>query len=102
MTGRETTTAIANYCGPNGTETNYIVRIHMNNGHAKDITQSLETTCYWQVRQNTSRIAFDAHTFPCARILRMFSLIAIRIISISYVYYIYHVYIYMLTYNIYI
>ena len=41
------------------------------NGHAKVITKSLETTCYWQARQTTGGIAFDAHTFPCAGILNV-------------------------------
>ena len=41
------------------------------NGHAKVITKSLETTCYWQARQTTGGIAFDTHTFPCAGILNV-------------------------------
>ncbi len=65
--------AIANYCAPNGIETNYIVQIldKMKNGNARVITKSLERTCNWKVRQTTGGIAFDAHTFPCAGIVNV-------------------------------
>ncbi len=43
MTGWETTTAIANYCGPNCTETNYIVQLlHTMNNVTMDMQKSLQ------------------------------------------------------------
>ena len=43
MTGWETTTAIANYCGPNGTGTNYIVQLlHTMNNVTMDMQKSLQ------------------------------------------------------------
>ncbi len=43
MTGWETTTAIANYCSPNCTETNYIVQLlHIMNNVTMDMQKSLQ------------------------------------------------------------
>ncbi len=43
MTGWETTTAIANYCGPNCAETIYIVQLlHTMNNVTMDMQRSLQ------------------------------------------------------------